>query len=62
MGIRPRGQRVLGRDQELEEAEEDPQESARRVLGEHRPERRARHDPWPKAGQRTGPWRRRAMA
>jgi hypothetical protein len=26
MGIRPRGQRELGRDQELEEAEEDPLE------------------------------------
>jgi len=49
MGIRPRGQRELGRDQELEEAEEDPQEPARRVLGEHRPERRARHDPGPQA-------------
>ena len=45
MGIRPRGQRELDRDQELEEAEEDPQEPARRVLGEHRSERRARHDP-----------------
>ena len=33
MGIRPRGQRELDRDQELEEAEEDPQEPARRVLG-----------------------------
>ena len=49
MGIRPRGQRELGRDQELEEAKEDPQETARRVLGEHRPERRARHDPRPQA-------------
>ena len=28
MGIRPRGQRELGRDQELEEAEVDPQEPA----------------------------------
>ena len=45
MGIRPRGQRELDRDQELEEAEEDPQEPARCMFGKHRPERRARHDP-----------------